>query len=48
MLLTTFVGTLAVGAVAGWALEQQFGMQLVRWYRGQMMRIRVEQRRQGE
>lgn len=48
MLLTTFVGTLAVGAVTGWVLEQQFGMKMVRWYRGHLMRIRIEQRRQGD
>jgi hypothetical protein len=45
--MVTFVGTLAIGAVAGWMLEQQFGTKMVRWYRMQQMRARVA-RRQGD
>jgi hypothetical protein len=41
-----FVSTLMVGAVAGFAMEQQWGMNLVRWGRMQRMRARVA-RRQG-
>jgi len=41
-----FVSTLVVGAVAGFAMEQQWGMNLVRWGRMQRMRARVA-RRQG-
>jgi hypothetical protein len=36
-----------IGAVGGWAMEQQWGLSLVRWTRIQRMRIRVA-RRQGE
>jgi hypothetical protein len=43
-MVTTFVGTLMIGAVAGWMLEQQFGRGLVRWYRQQRMRLRVARR----
>lgn len=45
--MVTFVGTLVIGAVAGWAMEQQYGLSLVRWSRQQRMRMRVA-RRQGE
>ncbi len=45
--MVTFVSTLAVGAVAGWMMEQQYGRLVVRWYRQQRMRARVA-RRQGE
>ena len=41
-----FVTTLAVGAVAGFMMEKQFGSNLVRWSRMQRMRARVL-RRQG-
>ena len=41
-----FVTTLAVGAVAGFMMEKQFGAGLVRWSRMQRMRARVL-RRQG-
>ena len=41
-----FVTTLAVGAVAGFMMEKQFGINLVRWGRMQRMRARV-MRRQG-
>lgn len=44
--MATFVGTLAVGAVVGWMMEQQYGKTVVRWYRQQLMRVRVA-RRQG-
>jgi hypothetical protein len=42
-----FVSTLVVGAVAGFMVEQQWGMNLVRWSRMQRMRARIA-RRQGE
>ena len=45
--MVTFVGTLLIGAVAGWAMEQQWGSQLVRWSRTNRMKMRVL-RRQGE
>lgn len=45
--MVTFMSTLLVGAVAGWALEQQWGTQLVRWTRQNRMRMRVL-RRQGQ
>ena len=41
-----FVTTLAVGAIAGFMIEQQWGASLVRWSRVQRMRARVL-RRQG-
>ena len=41
-----FVSTLVVGAVAGFAMEQQWGPTLVRWSRMQRMRARIA-RRQG-
>jgi hypothetical protein len=44
--MLTFVSTLLVGAVAGFAMEQQWGSSLVRWSRMQRMRARVL-RRQG-
>lgn len=44
--MLTFVGTLLVGAVAGFAMEQQWGANLLRWSRMQRMRLRVA-RRQG-
>lgn len=44
--MLTFVGTLLVGAVAGFAMEQQWGRNLMRWGRMQRMRARVA-RRQG-
>lgn len=44
--MLTFVGTLLVGAVAGFAMEQQWGANLMRWSRMQRMRVRVA-RRQG-
>ncbi len=42
----TFVGTLLVGAVAGWMLEQNLGKSLLRWSRQKRMQMRVL-RRQG-
>jgi hypothetical protein len=45
--MVIFVGTLVVGAVAGWMMEQQWGPELVRWRRVKGMRARVL-RRQGE
>jgi hypothetical protein len=44
--MVMFVSTLLVGAVAGFAMEQQWGPNLVRWSRTQRMRVRVA-RRQG-
>lgn len=44
--MVTFMSTLAIGAVAGWMLEQQYGRGVVRWYRQRMMQARVA-RRQG-
>ncbi|HEY0512895.1 MAG TPA: hypothetical protein VGH73_13380 [Thermoanaerobaculia bacterium] len=44
--MVMFVSTLLVGAVAGFAMEQQWGSNLVRWSRLQRMRARVL-RRQG-
>ena len=45
--MVTFVGTLLVGAVAGWMLEKNLGQPLVRWSRLKRMQMRVL-RRQGE
>lgn len=45
--MVTFVVTLLIGAGAGWAMEQQWGTQLVRWSRVSRMKMRVL-RRQGE
>lgn len=44
--MLTFVSTLLVGAVAGFAMEQQWGSSLSRWSRMHRMRVRVL-RRQG-
>lgn len=44
--MITFVGTLLVGAVTGWALEQNFGRNLLRWSRQKRMQMRIL-RRQG-
>jgi hypothetical protein len=44
--MVMFVSTLVVGAVAGFAMEQQWGSNLIRWSRMQRMRARV-MRRQG-
>ncbi len=44
--MVTFVGTLLIGAVAGWTLEQNLGKNLLRWGRQKRMRMRVL-RRQG-
>jgi hypothetical protein len=44
--MLTFVGTLLVGAVAGFMVEQQWGSNVVRWGRMHRMRMRVL-RRQG-
>jgi hypothetical protein len=44
--MVMFVSTLVVGAVAGFAMEQQWGSNLARWSRMQRMRARV-MRRQG-
>jgi hypothetical protein len=44
--MLTFVTTMMVGAVAGFAMEQQWGASLLRWSRVQRMRMRIA-RRQG-
>jgi hypothetical protein len=44
--MVTFVGTLIVGAVAGWMLEQNLGKQLLRRVREKKMQMRIL-RRQG-
>jgi hypothetical protein len=44
--MVTFVGTLVIGAVAGWMLEQNVGQQLLRRVRQKRMQMRVL-RRQG-
>jgi hypothetical protein len=43
--MVIFVSMLAVGALAGWAMEQQWGPELVRWSRTNRMRMRVLRRR---
>jgi hypothetical protein len=45
--MVMFVSTLMVGAVAGFMMEKQWGMQLLRWSRMQKMKMRVA-RRQGD
>jgi cytochrome bd-type quinol oxidase subunit 1 len=42
--MTMFITTLAVGAVAGFMMEQQWGINLVRWSRMQRMRARIAKR----
>ena len=44
--MVTFVGTLLIGAVAGWLFEQKHGSGLVRWGRQKRMQMRAL-RRQG-
>jgi len=44
--MVTFVGTLLIGAVAGWLLEQRHGNRLLRWSRQKRMQMRAL-RRQG-
>jgi hypothetical protein len=44
--MSMFIVTLIAGAVAGFAIEQQVGMKLVRWSRAQRMQARIL-RRQG-
>jgi hypothetical protein len=46
-IMVTFVGTLIIGAVAGWIFEQKHGNQLLRWSRQVRMQMRAR-RRQGE
>jgi hypothetical protein len=45
--MVTFVGTLLIGAVAGWVFEQKHGSELLRWSRQKRMLMRVL-RRKGE
>jgi uncharacterized protein (DUF2062 family) len=45
--MVTFVGTLMIGAMVGYMMEQQWGVELVRWSRMRRMRTRVL-RRQSE
>ena len=44
--METFAGTLLVGALTGWALEQSFGIRILRWTRQKKMMMRAL-RRQG-
>jgi len=44
--MSMFIFTLIAGAVAGFAMEQQVGLKLVRWSREQRMQARIL-RRQG-
>jgi len=44
--MVTLVGTLLIGAVAGWCLEQRHGSRLLRWSRQKRMQMRAL-RRQG-
>ena len=43
--IVTFVSTLVIGAVAGWAMEQKHGSGLLRWSRQKMMQRRALRRR---
>jgi hypothetical protein len=43
--MVTFIGTLMIGAVAGWMLEQNVGKQVLRWSRQKKMKMRVLRRR---
>ncbi len=45
--MITFVSILLVGAVSGWALEQSFGRNLLRWTRQKRMQMRVLRRQGG-
>lgn len=42
--MVTFIGTLVLGAVAGWLFEQKHGNELVRWSRQKRMQMRVLRR----
>jgi hypothetical protein len=44
-IMATFVGTLMIGAVAGWIFEQKHGTQLLRWSRQVRMQMRARRRR---
>lgn len=43
--MVTFVGTLMIGAVVGFMMEQQWGVEVVRWNRMRRMKMRVLRRR---
>jgi hypothetical protein len=45
--MITFVGTLMIGAVVGFMMEQQWGVEVLRWSRMRRMKTRVL-RRQSE
>jgi hypothetical protein len=45
--MVTFVGTLMIGAVVGFMMEQQWGVDVLRWNRMRRMKMRVL-RRQDE
>ena len=45
--MVTFVGTLLIGAVAGWMFEQSFGKQLLQWGRLKRMQMRAIRRAGG-
>ncbi len=43
--MVTFVGTLLIGAVAGWTLEKNVGKQILSWSRQKRMQMRVLRRK---
>jgi hypothetical protein len=43
--MVTFVGTLMIGAVVGFMMEKQWGVEVVRWNRMRRMKTRVLRRR---
>jgi hypothetical protein len=45
--MVTLVGTLLIGAVAGWCLEQRHGSRLLRWSRQKRMQMRALHRQGG-
>jgi hypothetical protein len=42
--MVTFVGTLMIGAVVGFMVEQQWGIEVIRWNRMRRMRTRILRR----
>lgn len=46
--MVTFVGTLMIGAVVGFMMEQQWGVEVVRWNRMRRMKTRILRRQGGE
>jgi len=45
--MVTLVGTLLIGAVGGWCLEQRHGSRLLRWSRQKRMQMRALRRQGG-